>query len=345
MIQRYYISCFIALFALNSVFSQADAISSASTKSLPVIEDPSEVPLPVFPLDDKGLIIVSESQSSRVRACDDVATEYRPTLDGPLNPDFAEPFLKSCFSRPAALEKALLARIRSTVVHIAMGRGRGTCSGIVVSQWLLVTARHCFKDQQDTRGRLNFNALSSAEVQGVSKDGITWNRKGLMSHYDPHDSIPTIEEVSLRKQFSRASLDYLFLKTKDERGFPLPTVSFVTPGHQKQIKFRTSLIVASYVPSGSGKIRPNQLYVNNLADCIALGYEPRSGILRHRCQTLPSFSGAPIFVRTGPQNVELFAVHSGGTGVITNQSYADQGNEAVVIDELNMRAVSSRPLE
>lgn len=170
------------------------------------------------------------------------------------------------------------------------------CAATVVAPDLLLTARHCFRDEDD-----NPRPIESAEI--------------LLGHLSKDSGAPIQVETTPVEEGSTRDDDYMILRTSQDipTNFPVATLSAST------VSPREDLFVV-HAPKGSIGL------LSISGQCRAARVPEQGWFLRYTCVTEFGSSGAPVFLLNG----KMVGVHTNGNP----STGPDSAGEAVSVQHI-----------
>lgn len=284
------------------------------------------------------VVVDDVKEMQRVLACSKAFKKFsKDGNGGGLVWGQSQDYFAKCFRKADELPAKLKAALLSTIVAIQTQEGAALCTGSLLTNRLVLTARHCLLKEeefgQDPKRPLNPSALSRLIIKGIGGSGEVWERKASKVVVDPFDA-------SSPFQLSAA---YDVRKTKYPRTLDLVVVQVDVP--LEQVTGPVPLATASRLSSLRGKQRlllgffrqdekaaPPRLYIDDLASCLIREVDRELGYLHHHCQTYASVSGAAIFLYEDEGVVNRIAIHVAPAGVtLPEKKNLITGNEGILV--------------
>jgi V8-like Glu-specific endopeptidase len=287
--------------------------------------------IPTDPIDIYG---EDKILSDDLNACHKAVENYRPSIGSPLNEsnDNKEKYLKSCLTSLKDLPSEIATILKHSVSVLKNSHIPG-CNVYIVTPKIALTARHCFveipkteEDMECEAQAIPDNLLSESVISGIGKDGKEWSVSGLAIMIDPFDKSDNYF-VDIENHCGQARYyDFILISPKDSRS------KFY---FDKRIDILGSKDVA-LLPQGTRLIFSwfNQsnltLYTDYLDTCL-IRSQHQNHWFEHHCQSLPTSSGAPIFLLDNGR-LKLVGVHVSGPYYVGN-SYYNGSNTAITLPD------------
>lgn len=282
-----------------------------------------------IPVDvDRGPTPVTRPDLTRLNTCQAAVERIRPTLGSELDYSHLDEYVQACFSKLSDLPPSLAGMFRSNLATLTLPNG-GHCTALVVARKVALTARHCFFPPRTPVGLpIQAGDLKSVLIQGLTDTPPGWKVTGVKVIGDPFEAkSPLLRQLYVSRGSNPNALDFVALAPLDgvaEFHAPqnitatLPAGRFITAG-------TTQLVVGSFFSTKTG------IVVDKLSTCRVVEYRPERGYLKHRCQTVPGSSGAPVFVFSDDAPFVMLGLHVGPEGTVSRGVPVVLENEAVLI--------------
>jgi len=317
-------SILFASVVLLVVSASAQALKSATVEQLKRSGD-FRIQIPVDPVRDGDQFSLQERW--RVIACGDAVRRIRPRLGEDLEYEHLEAYLGNCFRRMKELPSRWQQILGSTLVLLKLPTG-GTCTAFLVNRKIALTARHCFLPP---RARVELpieeGTVAASSIEGLGEPGKAWEVKGLRLVVDPlAPDTPVFARLVRKAGIQFSALDLVGISPRYVSEFPAVPAGVIFPtGTTSSVKVGTRLIVASLFSADVG------IVVDDLPSCKAVSVNGQAGYLRHRCQTLPGSSGAPVLIFSQDSELVAVALHAGPEGNMSSSVPVVLENEAALI--------------
>ncbi len=277
----------------------------------------------VHPTRSEQIAEASAAQSERLRRCSAAVKQVRPREGGPLVERALPNYLDACLVKPST-DASYNTIYYNTIAYMEV-KGWGNCNGILLTESLFLTARHCVPNTGPPNYKILNQVLPKIVIKGKKQNGENWLITGVSVAADPLDTKGHLYE-RLRtgnKTNHPTVLDFIVLLPVNSK-FPTGTQIPIEP--DKGLVRGDRLLVAWLYKDAKESLEGP--VVDDLESCVA--WEIHLGYFEHYCQAISGSSGAPIFNYAGENLTTIVGLHSSRAGAI-NEARDLGGNEGVLI--------------
>ncbi len=293
---------------------QVQGFLDGGRTQIPVVPDPR----PVVVFDNKPLRI--NIDSAKVNSCRASAQELKKLKPLLGDKKYAEALLdydQHCLSRVAAKSDAFDPAVAKRAMVIMSRVGQGLCTGLLLDEATLATARHCFVVQSSGRVRQEFQTFPFA---GIEIQSVDQQRHIFISK-------ETVEALAATGSFDidKDPIKVPVTVTKEPGAAALPTVVFKTPVVQQLLWVAGPMalldraIAMRTIKSGLPHYQWQDAFRWSAADAAQCRIEAIGpACIYHTCQTSPGYSGSPMisaaYRGSAGDFIEFVGIHSGSPG-------------------------------
>lgn len=284
------------------------------------------------------IAVTDEKELNRILSCSAAFKTFSEDgKGGELNWNHAQDYLDKCLHKANDLPPRLKLQLYSTVVTLQGKDGGSYCTGSLLNNRLVLTARHCLINQNDfeqsPKHPINKALLSALVIKGIGADGNGWSRKAVSVYFDPFDAASPAQLVgnydNRRQQYPK-TLDFVAIQLDSPIMTMAAPISLATDHNLTSLTTKQRLLLGFF--RQDKKDAPPTLYVDDLASCLIREVDTTRGYLHHHCQTYTSVSGAAIFMYGPKGELTIIAVHVASAGsTMAPEKTPVTGNEGAII--------------
>ncbi len=311
--------------------------TSLSIHQLNLLGTTNETPPDVSSQADK-VVVTDEKELSRAVECSKAFKRFSGDgKGGNLHWEYGRNYLDKCFRKAADLPEQLRQQLYATAVALQGKNGESYCTGSLLNNSLVLTARHCLLDANtfasNPKYQIDPTMLANLIIKGIAADGTVWSRKPISIYFDPVDAAlkrQLGEDYKIRLDKYPRTLDFVAMRLDS----PIPTetspVIVATEVQLIALKEKQRLLVGFF--RQDTKNAPPALYIDDLASCLIREVDLTRGYVHHHCQTDTSVSGTAIFTYDPPGTLTRIGVHLAPAGnIIPVEKPPTTGNEGALI--------------